>query len=196
MALPRTERLTPERWAEAALVLGAREGLAAINMERVAAELGVTKGSAYHHFSSRASLLDSALELWKKRATQDLIDQLSDLESPHERLAAILGASIGRDPRDGLEYYILTSRDPIATPVIDAVTSARLRFLEEIYRDFGLDDHRARLWARSCYSTYLGLQVLRHTLPADAQVGTGTSADIAEMVQKLTPPEAGSASAQ
>ncbi|WP_168187160.1 TetR/AcrR family transcriptional regulator [Salinibacterium sp. UTAS2018] len=194
MALPRTERLTPERWAVAALILGAREGLAAINMERVAAELGVTKGSAYHHFSSRAALLDSALELWKKRATQDLIDQLNDLASPHERLAAILGASIGRDPRDGLEYYILTSQDPIATPVIDAVTTARLRFLEEIYRDFGLDEHRSRLWARSCYSTYLGLQVLRHTLPTDAQVGTGTSADITEMVQQLTPPATDSAS--
>jgi len=193
MALPRTERLTPERWAEAALALGARKGLAAINMERVAAELNVTKGSAYHHFSSRAALLDSALDLWKKRATQDLIDKFSELEAPHERLTAILGASIGRDPHDGLEYYILTSQDPIATPVIDAVTTARLRFLEEIYRDFGLDEQRARLWARSCYSTYLGQQVLRHTLAADAQVGT-TSADIAEMVQQLTPPEASSAS--
>lgn len=190
MALPRTERLTPERWAEAALALGAREGLAAINMERVAAELGVTKGSAYHHFSSRAALLDSALELWRKRATQDLIDQLSNLASPHERLTAILGASIGRDPRDGLEYSILTSQDPIATSIIDAVTTARLGFLEKIYRDFGLDEHRARLWARSCYSTYLGLQVLRHTLPGGDQLEADTADDLAEMVQQLTPPEA------
>ncbi|MGV8851874.1 MAG: TetR/AcrR family transcriptional regulator [Rhodoglobus sp.] len=186
MALPRTLRLTPERWADAALELGSREGIAAINMERVALELGVTKGSAYHHFNSRTALLESALERWA-HVTQKIIEALTPMTSPHERLTALLATSIGR--RDnGMEYHILTSSDPAATPFIERVTEARLAFVEQIYRDFGLDNAQAELWARSCYSTYLGTQVLQHTLPADTRLRALSSPDLTEIVQQLTPP--------
>lgn len=55
--------LTPERVARAAVDLADAEGLAAVSMQRVAAEFGFTAMSLYRHVPGRAHLLDLMTEL-------------------------------------------------------------------------------------------------------------------------------------
>ena len=59
-------RLTREDWANAALRAIAREGLRAVAVEPMAKRLGVTKGSFYWHFKTRADLIQAAVELWEE----------------------------------------------------------------------------------------------------------------------------------
>lgn len=187
MALQRNARLTPQKWTTAALLLMASEGIAAVSIERLAAELGVTKGSAYHHFGSRNELVEGALALWEHEATSAIIERLAPVASPTERLRAILAASVGRDPALGLEFAIISSQDDLAAPFVERVTIARVEFLEQIYRDFGLDEQRAAIWARSAYSSYLGVQLLRHGRATDAVVASIGSSYIDELMVQLTP---------
>jgi len=187
VALPQTERLTREKWADAALLLLSREGIGAVSIERLSTDLGVTKGSAYHHFRSRDDLVQLALARWEHQATAAIIDELSSIASPVDRLRAILSASIGRDPDLGLEYLIISAPDVVAAPYIERVTIARVAFLEQIYRDFGLDERRAAIWGRSAYSSYLGVHLLRHSRPDDAIIAKVGAEYIEQLMIQLTP---------
>ena len=187
VALPQTERLTREKWADAALLLLSREGIGAVSIERLSTDLGVTKGSAYHHFRSRDDLVQLALARWEHQATAAIIDELSSIGPPVDRLRAILSASIGRDPALGLEYLIISAPDAVAAPYIARVTIARVEFLEQIYRDFGLNARRAAIWARSSYASYLGVQLLRHNHPEDPVVARLGAAYIDQLMIQLTP---------
>lgn len=186
MALRQSDRLTREKWADAALLLMAREGIGAVSIERLASELEVTKGSAYHHFGSRNELVELALAQWEQLATASVIDALGSIVEPVDRLRAILTESVGRDPSRGLEYLIISSTDLIAAPFVQRVTRARVEFLVQIYRDFGMSDGLAEIWGRSAYSSYLGVHLLRHTLPDDRVIAE-LGPYIDQLMLQLTP---------
>lgn len=187
MALKQSDRLSRDKWADAALMLLAREGVAALTIERLANDLGVTKGSAYHHFRSREELVNLALARWEHEATAAIIEQLSAIPSPENRLRAILSASVGRDAELGLEYRIISAPDEVVAPYTERVTIARLAFLEQIYLDFGLSAARAAIWARTSYASYLGVQLLRHSRADDPVVASVGPEYIDELMRQLTP---------
>jgi AcrR family transcriptional regulator len=56
--MPRRARISRERIVEAAIGLADREGMGALTMAKVGAELGVEAMSLYNHFPSKGALLD------------------------------------------------------------------------------------------------------------------------------------------
>jgi AcrR family transcriptional regulator len=62
MARPRQTLLTRERIVETAAVLVDAEGLDAVSVRRLATELGVQGPSLYHHFGTKAEILDAVAD--------------------------------------------------------------------------------------------------------------------------------------
>ena len=62
MARPRQTLLTRQRIVEAASALVDAEGLDALSMRRLATELGVQGPSLYHHFATKADILDAVAD--------------------------------------------------------------------------------------------------------------------------------------
>jgi AcrR family transcriptional regulator len=62
MARPRHVLLTTERIVEAAAALVDDEGLEAVSVRRLATELGVAGPSLYHHFATKAEILDAVAD--------------------------------------------------------------------------------------------------------------------------------------
>ena len=60
--MARRERITRERILEAAIGLADAEGLEAVTMRRLAAELGVEAMSLYHHIANKDALLDALVD--------------------------------------------------------------------------------------------------------------------------------------
>jgi AcrR family transcriptional regulator len=65
-----TRRLTREVWIGAALNILATEAVDEVAVERLAEQLGVTKGSFYWHFRDRAKLITAALRHWALKRTR------------------------------------------------------------------------------------------------------------------------------
>ena len=88
-----TETLTRERILEAAEAALRRYGPAKANVVDVARALGVSHGSVYRHFSSKAALRDAVTQRW-----------LAELSEPLEAIAAGKGTASARLERwlDGL----------------------------------------------------------------------------------------------
>ena len=149
---------TKELWIQAALMAMA-DGLDAVAVERLAPSLGLTKGSFYWHFKSKAALIDAALELWRDWGTDDLIAQLDMLSDPAERLAELIAISWDEPVLLRVEATLMAAaaaRHPGIRPVYEQVNARRLKYVQALYRGLGLSAADARRWAVTLYSAYLG----------------------------------------
>jgi AcrR family transcriptional regulator len=63
MDKPKTTRVSHDHWLKDAILLLAKEGFTALTVDGIAARIGVTRGSFYHHFKSRQSLVKKMLEI-------------------------------------------------------------------------------------------------------------------------------------
>ena len=86
--------LTAERIAQSAAAIADAEGLDALTLARLAAELGVRPPSLYNHVASRAEVLLSV----KRLAAAQLVEALRD-------------AAVGRSGRDALRALAHAYRD-------------------------------------------------------------------------------------
>ena len=183
--------LTAADWAEAALQLVAEKGLGALKVDALAARLGVTKGSFYWHFASRADLLAAALSRWEERSTTDNMRGLDAIPDARRRLELMLDAA-SQPPRSRSLYAALAeaAEDPIVHRVLNRVASARISYLEKCYADLGIAPTLTALHAVLAYAAYRGLVQLAHeapgALPSDWSLYPGVVRDA--LVPRATAP--------
>ncbi|MEU3290658.1 MULTISPECIES: TetR/AcrR family transcriptional regulator [Streptomyces] len=182
-------------WTMAALQALARGGITAVAVDRLARELGVTRGSFYWHFADREALLVAALETWELRATAEVMAAVRALGDARARARALFTEALGGEEIAGLEPALATqTRHPAIAEVVARVTEARLAFLTEIFTDLGFGPQGARPRALAAYAAYLGWLELRRTaatLAPEAQLhGPGSSAALDHLIGMiLTPAE-------
>lgn len=159
--------VTAADWVQAALQLIAESGLSALTVDRLAARLGVTKGSFYWHFEGRSDLLTRALAQWEAGATTDTTAALSAITDAHRRLELILGAAT-QTPRARTLYAALAevAHDPIAREVLSRVASFRIGYLAACYLELGFTAVEANAKALFAYAAYRGLVQLAHEAPS------------------------------
>ena len=69
------KQLSTEDWLKLALETLDNEGIHKVNVEYLARQLKVTKGSFYWHFKNRESLLKEMLNYWTETLTTDVIQR-------------------------------------------------------------------------------------------------------------------------
>ena len=150
-------RLSAEDWESGALELIARQGVAAVAVEALARQLGVTKGSFYWHFATREALLKAALERWENHDTEALFDEVEAIADPRERLRELFRRT-GREAKSHVVYSALLRAidHPIVQPVMERVSRRRMEFLTRAYRELGMDKRTAAQRARLAYAAYVG----------------------------------------
>ena len=179
-----TERLGPDDWTRAALEAIAGRGTAGVSVERLAKELGATKGSFYWHFKDRPALIAAALDHWEHRYTDAVIERLADVADPRERFRQLLLSSFLDQPGVVIDANLLAAADdPVVGRVLERVAGKRLAFVEQIFRDLDVPEagHRAVL----AFTAYVGLAQLRRTSPSLMPTGDRAAAYVDETVALL-----------
>jgi AcrR family transcriptional regulator len=177
MAMRKT--LTADDWAEAALAALGEKGVRGVAVEPIAARLGTTKGSFYHHFRTREALLAAALDRWERQETEQVIAVVERGGGARERLHRLLVLVLGTAGERNLVELALQPdvRHPLVGPAVERVTRRRLGYLADLLRELGVPDRRALL----AYSAYLGHAQLAHATPDLVPAGAEL-ADYAEDV--------------
>lgn len=145
-------RLKRQDWIDAAIEVLTREGIGEVVIERLAARLGVTRGSFYHHFGDREDLMRSVLEYWAKRWTYDVRDQIVALGlEPATTLLALIRAIHGKRAADyDAPFRAWALHDPLARTVLEQVDGARLDMIRTQFEALGFTgidlENRARLF--------------------------------------------------
>lgn len=135
-----------------------REGIERVRIERLAADLGVTKGSFYWHFRDRQDLLDRLIEYWFREMTETVFALARRFEgNPRERLEAVLADITGRErARYDIAVRAWAQADKKAARAVRDVDERRLEFLEALLRDLGIAGAEAESRARMLYYYMLG----------------------------------------
>jgi AcrR family transcriptional regulator len=146
------------QWLRAGLEALRKGGVAAVRVERVAADLGVTKGSFYWHFRDRGALLDALLEFWSREMTDAEFERIRTLRAGlAARLLAlaqdVLEKGMGRyDP--AIRGWARTDRKVAAA--VAQVDRRRVRALTGFFEEGGFSAAEARTRARLFYTFLLG----------------------------------------
>jgi AcrR family transcriptional regulator len=165
------QRLRPADWVSAALDAIAAGGVRNVSIERLARDLGTTKGSFYWHFADRPALIAAALDEWELRQTDRIIERLAAIPEPAERLRALLDSAFDASAGVLLDANLLADADdPTVGSALQRSTRKRLAFVAQLFRELDVtgSDDRALL----AFSAYLGLAQLRRIAPELAPQGT------------------------
>lgn len=159
-------RLSKRAWQRAALEALIADGIAGLTVPRLAATLGVTKGSFYWHFESVADLLRAALEDWERIFTDERLAAFASEPDPRRRLAPWIAESGSTHPAQRLHLAIASAADdPVIAPVFARVTEKRVAFLRAALVEIGLPKADAESRAVAAYAAYLGFLRLAESAP-------------------------------
>lgn len=147
-----------QSWLLAGLDALRKGGVAAVRVERLAADVGVTKGSFYWHFRDRGALLDALLEFWSREMTDAEFERIETLRGGlAARLLAlaedVLEKGMGRyDP--AIRAWARNDRKVAAA--VAQVDRRRVRALTGFFEEGGFGAAEARTRARLFYTFLLG----------------------------------------
>lgn len=176
-------RLKPEDWERAALDAIAKEGAAALSIPKLAARLGVTKGSFYWHFERLDLLLTAALARWEHAYTDRRIEQFErELPSAADRLKP-WSTDASSDHKAQALYLEISNQAAIRPEfalAIARVIEKRTAFLERTYRELGFGPRTARRRAVIAYASYVGMLQIARVAP----LTIGTARERAKTVEE------------
>jgi AcrR family transcriptional regulator len=184
------QRLRREDWENAAVDAIASGGLAAVAVEPLARQLGVTKGSFYAHFSTRDQLIDAALARWQRSHGVDGLTRFAEIADPVERLTAMLQSAteFSQSGAPSVQISLLAELDdPRVREAVGRVTRSRLELLTKSYRELGLPPQRAAHRARLAYAAYLGLMQMAREAPRERLAKHEVARFMREVLTALLP---------
>jgi AcrR family transcriptional regulator len=152
-----------DRWLDQALDALTARGPGALRIDALAAELGLSKGSFFHHFAGAAAFKTAVLERYESRATAVLASGRDRLESvaPQQLLAELTAAvdtSESPLPQPRLEVAVRAwaYQDEEVRATQERIDTARLQLLESVWLRLVPNPEQARVSALLPYLIAIG----------------------------------------
>lgn len=153
-------RLAREDWLALGLERLAADGPPGLQLERICAAAGRTRGSFYHHFADHTAFLDALADHWRKRHTEALID-LSREGTATARLRTIRQLATRVDAAVELGMRRLAASLPRIQAAVDEVDRRRIDYMTRLHRSRpGVSRNQAAAFAWLEYAAYVGSQIL------------------------------------
>ncbi len=134
------------------------EGVDAVRIERLAAQLGLTRGSFYHHYKDHAELLHALLEHYIETNQQRFVKMLPLLQgTPKERLWVLWSATADQAFRDyDWAVRMWGMRDPQVAAVLEQIDAKRMGVLIGLFMEMGFTEDESWIRAALAYHGSLG----------------------------------------
>lgn len=150
-------RSSADDWIRTGLKLLASEGSEALTVDRLMSEMGLSKGSFYHHFSGRDDYILHLMTAWKTEMTTDIIRQVERGSTGQEKYN-ILKRALARSFAPEVEAAVRNwaRQSPEILSVVHDVDRLRTDSLFSILLVMGMTRSHARKMARMIYSSFIG----------------------------------------
>ena len=144
-------RYSRDAWLGRALHVLSREGRAKLRIAGLCRDLGVTKGSFYHHFKSRDDFIKQLLDYWDLVFTAPVIEEVYRVGGgPEKRLLTLMETLFRRDyPKYDLAIKAWAAQDSKIARRVRSVDRARHNFIKAIFTDMGFNDEEAEMRTRT-----------------------------------------------
>ena len=158
-------RLGRDDWMRAGRMALLTGGPAAVRVERLATDLGVTKGSFYWHFADRGELLEALLREWEEELSVALeaLPSLTGPDGVRELMSfvapRVVASERGELPSDAA-IFAWASTDPAVARRVETAEARRIALLQTLVGDPELGEF--------LYLAYLGFVMRRRRVPRSA----------------------------
>lgn len=159
-----TMRTTRTRWLDEGLAVLAEDGPSGLRIDRLAARLGVTKGSFHHHFAGAPGFKAALLEYYEEQVREALTDAIAarEGEGTHATLAWLTELATGDHGlrRPGLDTAVRAwaQSDAEARETQARIDAAAVEALQAAWRPLVASDAQARAAALVPYLVSLGAE--------------------------------------
>ncbi len=168
-----SKQLSKDAWLKHTLKTIGEVGVANIQIESLAKDLNVTKGSFYWHFKGRDALLNDALSYWYETATR-IIGRAANrsFSDPLDRLRYFFSLAFnqrydvpGGPVERALQEWARVSE--AASKTTQRVDQERIRLIADAYIELGKSEVDARRIATMALGQIIGLNVLSRSEPRE-----------------------------
>lgn len=166
-------RLSPHEWVQTGLNVLVKHGIDAVNIIRLANELGVSRGSFYWHFKDRDALLVALLETWRERNTGVMVDVLRNPHSLADGILDLFSVWVDHSKFDPLLDQAVRDwarRSDYVHEVVSGEDDNRVAVIASFFQDQGFDNTDAFVRARVIYFTQLSFYALRVDEPLETRM--------------------------
>lgn len=156
-----------EDWIKAGFKILCDKGIDQVRVEKIARQLGVSKGGFYGYFSNRSVFFQAMLEYWAAALTGEIIKSIGDLEGTLQQKLQRLLRIVDNKNIDDLERAMFSwaAVDEKAQEVVMGNIQRRLIFLEKLFMEAGYAEEDAVNRAAIFHHYMTGCRSCRPLLP-------------------------------
>jgi len=118
----------------------------------------VSKGSFYHHFTSRADFIDQLMTYWYEKMTVDFIAKANTESSPLARLEKLDQVISSHNIEAELHIRAWALKEPNIAKHLAKIDQQRQGYLSDCYIELGMEKAQAQDIALMAYANFLGMQ--------------------------------------
>ena len=150
-------RLSREEWLKLALEEVSKKGGAKLRIDKLAASLGVTKGSFYWHFKDREDFVQSLLEFWAEFTNDKVIERAEQIGGDaRKRLWSIMQIIFTKGLGESeLAMRAWAAEEPSIAIIVQEVEVQRMDYVQGLFAEMGFQGQEQKIRARLfiCYGS-------------------------------------------
>jgi AcrR family transcriptional regulator len=143
-------------WLQTGLDILGRDGPNAMTIDRMALELGVTKGSFYHHFKNAADFEEQLLAHWANQYLATSGAKAVEAPASLALLDTLMEELFSPIAEPEIAIRMWATLDARARPHVEKIDRFRRRFLLEVFRSLQVGETQAQLMADMLYTITIG----------------------------------------
>lgn len=148
--------LGKDDWIAAALTMLVKEGIAAVEITRLANELSVSRGSFYWHFKDRGDLLAALIDEWRQLNSDSVRETLSNAANLEDGILGLFSVWVSMEPFNAKLDQAMRDWARLSDAVKRAVEQedeSRIGAIQSFFEKQGYADTEAFIRARIIYFT-------------------------------------------
>lgn len=147
---------TKQDWLDVAYSSLLEFGVESLSAEKMAAKLGVSRGSFHHHFGSRKGFHHALLDDWVEQNTLR-IKRLNEGKTPFEQIVGLSDFAWSLPHKIDVAIRAWALYDDLAKEYQEKTDKLRLDYLTHLFeQEYGKE--RARKAAEIIFYTFIGMQ--------------------------------------
>lgn len=170
------DRFSKEEWLERSLKVLIQDGFGLVKIDKLVAQMGVTKGSFYWHFNDRDAYIQELVTYWDGQHTRSVMEYVNQLSGhPRDRLFLLLSFVIENQlARYDDVFHALAQSEPSVTKSIRKINKIRIEFVASLFLDMGFSALEAEVRSQMMvvYMTYEQSKSSKHSVARQLELVT------------------------